>query len=166
MPSKNSINRPKLTVNLHRKVHSLAKKRAQRERAGLLQPARSSLSSKSGHIKSVPLDLYFQDKEGKVNSGPLTTKTLSKKRAKKIERNLKYAEQRKLLTDIQAKLEQEDGMDLDVHSADNTKIVKDEKKSALTRMKDALWSIIDDTSSQGLILENGQGTTLGGPFFP
>lgn len=153
-----------MTVNVHRKVHSLAKKRDQRERAGLLKPARSSDSSKSGHIKSVPLDLYFEGKEGKVNSSPLTTKTISKKRAKKIERNLKYAEQRRLLADIQAKVENEDGMELDVQSAVNTE--KDGKKGPLTKMKDALWSIINDTSSQGLILENGQGTTLGGPFFP
>ena len=97
MPSKNSINRPKLTVNVARKTQSLAHKRDQRERAGLLKPARSSEKSKSGQIKSVPLDLYFQEKEGKVSGNGLTTKTLSKKRAKKIERNIKYAEQRKLL---------------------------------------------------------------------
>lgn len=165
MPSKNSINRPKLSVNLNRKTQSLAKKRDQRERAGLFQPARSSENSKSGQIKSVPLDLYFQEKQGKaVSNQPLTTKTLSKKRAKKIERNLKYAEQRRLLAELQDKAENEDGMELDVPSSNKSQ-KNEEKKSKLTKMKDALWKVIDDSSSQGLVLEGGQGTTLGGPVF-
>ncbi len=175
MPSKNSINRPKLTSNLHHKVHSLNKKRAQRERAGLLKPARSSVNSKSGEIKSVALDLYFQNKKNEsqnstavtlqnASSSPasITTRTLSKKRAKKIERNLKYATQRKLLVDASAKLEDEMEIDLD----GGKKVKENEKKSTLTLVKEALWSVIDDTASQGLIIENRQGTTLGGPFFP
>lgn len=165
MPSKNSINRPKLTVNLNRKTQSLARKRDQRERAGLLKPARSSENSESGQLKSVPLELYFQEKEGKTSSNqPLTTKTLSKKRAKKIERNIKYAEQRKLLAELQDKADNDDEMDVDVQT--NIKLQKkEEKKSALTKMKDALWKVLDDSSSQGLVLNNGQGTTLGGPVF-
>lgn len=164
MPSKNSINRPKLTVNVNRKTQALARKRNERERAGLLQPARSSENSKSGQVRSVALDLYFQDKNGngKVSGPSLTTRTLSKKRAKKIERNIKYAEQRKLLADVQAKAESEDGMELDI-ATDEKK--KDVKKSALTKLKDSLWNVLDDTSSPGLVLENSQGTTLGGPFF-
>lgn len=176
MPSKNSINRPKLTSNLNHRVHSLGKKRAHRERAGLLQPARSSVNSRSGEIKSVALDLYFQNKkdEGQTSTAvtlptapshpaSVTTRTLSKKRAKKIERNLKYAAQRKLLVDASAEVE--DGMDIDL---DSTKKVKENerKKSSLTLVKEALWNVIDDTSSHGLLIENGQGTTLGGPFFP
>ena len=151
MPSKNSINRPKLTVNVARKTQSLAHKRDQRERAGLLKPARSSEKSKSGQIKSVPLDLYFQEKEGKVSGNGLT------KRAKKIERNIKYAEQRKLLAELQDKVVNEDGMEVDLPAKTKK---KEEKKSTL---KDALWKILDDTSSQGLVISNGQGTTLGGP---
>lgn len=157
MPSKNSINRPKLTVNLARKTQSLAHKRDQRERAGLLKPARSSENSKSGQIKSVPLDLYFQGKEGKVAASGITTKTLSKKRAKKIERNIKYAEQRKLLAELQDKALNEDEMDLDLPASS-----KKTEERKIT-MKDALWKILDDTSSQGLVISNGQGTTLGGP---
>ncbi|QLQ78556.1 hypothetical protein HG537_0A08030 [Torulaspora globosa] len=159
MPSKNSINRPKLTPNLNRKNQSLARKRDQRERAGLLQPARSSENSKSGQVKSVPLELYFQGKTGQ--DGVLTTKTLSKKRAKKIERNLKYAEQRKLLAELQDKVENEDGMEVDVPAGKTQK--REEKKSSLTKMKDALWKVLDDSSSEGFVLTKGQGTTLGGP---
>lgn len=157
MPSKNSINRPKLTVNLNRKTQALAHKRNQRERAGLLKPARSSENSKSGQIKSIPLDLYFQEKEGKVSGSGLTTKTLSKKRAKKIERNIKYAEQRKLLADLQDKPVNDDEMDVDVPGKSKK---KEEKKITL---KDALRKILDDAPSQALVISNGQGTTLGGP---
>ncbi|EDO18124.1 hypothetical protein Kpol_1031p28 [Vanderwaltozyma polyspora DSM 70294] len=158
MPSKNSINRPKLTVNLNKKSQRLGQKRADRERKGLLQPERSSEASKSGEIKSVPLDLYFNGKESNNNSS-ITTKTLSKKRAKKIERNLKYAQQRKLLVDVQAK------EDIDMNVESNKTKGNGKEKTPLTKMKDALWNVIEDTSSQGLTLKTGQGTTLGGPTF-
>ncbi|CCF59208.1 hypothetical protein KAFR_0G01740 [Kazachstania africana CBS 2517] len=160
MPSKNSINRPKLTLNANKRVQRNAKKRDAREKLGLLNPQRSSESSKSGEIKSVALDLYF-NKESSPN-GPITTKTLSKKRTKKIERNLKYAEQRKLLLDVGSKIEND--IEMDVDSSNGKK--QDLKKSNLTLVKEALWSVIEDTTSDPLIIENGQGTTFGGPFFP
>lgn len=158
MPSRNSINRPKQQVNLNRKVQTLAKKRDARERAGLLQPARSHELSKSGQAKSVPLDLYRGEKS---TTGPLTTSTLSKKRAKKIERNLRYAEQRKLLVDVGKKVE--DGMEID---NEKSTVETATKKSQLARVKDAFFQAMEDTASSGLTLENGAGTTLGGPFFP
>ena len=162
MPSRNSINRPKLTVNLNRKNSSISKKRDQRERAGLLQPARSSADSKSGKVKSVPLDLYFEgQKDDHASAKGITNKTLSKKRAKKIERNIKYAQQRRLLTDATAKLEADMEIDID------QKKTKDAKpKTALEQVKEALWNAVEDTSNSGLIIENGQGTVLGGPYFP
>ncbi|SCU96314.1 LAFA_0G05666g1_1 [Lachancea sp. 'fantastica'] len=157
MPSKNSINRPKQQVNLNRKVHSLARKRDAMDRAGLLKPARSSGESKSGLARSIPVDLYRGEKQ---SAGPITTKTLSKKRAKKIERNIKYAEQRKLLVDVQKKTD--DSMDLDMDS----KKPASAPKSQLERVKAALFKAMDDTASNGLVLDAGAGTTLGGPFFP
>lgn len=166
MPSKNSINRPKLTSNLNRRAQKAGIKRSQREQNGQFQPARSSEQSKSGEIKSVALDLYFKDKADDVVIGPKVTRnTLSKKRAKKIERNLKYAQQRKnedrLLTDLHAKLENE--MDVDVVS----KKVKNEKNSKLSMVKKAMWNVLEDAQSQQeLPLTTGQGTTLGGAWFP
>lgn len=149
MPSRNSVNKPKLTSNIQHKNQSLARKRADRERKGLFQPARSSDDSKSGQVKSVALDLYFKG----APQGTVTSKTLSKKRQQKIERNLKYAERRKLLTDVQAKLE--DDME-----------VEPEIDHKSTTVKDALWSAIEDTQSSSNLFQEGQGTTLGGPFFP
>ncbi|SCV01895.1 LAMI_0G14444g1_1 [Lachancea mirantina] len=158
MPSKNSINRPHHTTTVNHKIRSLAKKRDARERAGLLQPARSDARSKSGEIRSIPIDLY----KGEHGShGPITTKTLSKKRAKKIERNLKYAEQRKLLVDVQKKAE--DSMEIDrVKSVEK----RAGETTALSRVKAAIFQVLDDSTNTGLVLENGNGTTLGGPFFP
>lgn len=167
MPSKNSINRPKLTTNVRSKQQKLAKKRAQRERAGHFNPSRSAEGSKSGEIRSVPLELYF-NKDSASSGNKITTKSLSKKRAKKIERNLKYADQRKLLTDVQAKLEEND-MDMDHNKAlvrkQDINITKISKNN-MSLVREALWKVIEDTSAQGLVIENGNGTTLGGPFFP
>lgn len=163
MPSRNSINRPKLTVNLNRKNASITKRREQRERAGLLQPARSSEGSMSGKVKSVPIDLYMNGaRDDHASSKGITNRTLSKKRAKKIERNLRYAQQRKLLTDAAAGVEE--GMDIDIDGGKRKN--KKEEKTDLSMVKDALWKAIEDTTNTGLVLENGQGTTLGGPFFP
>ncbi|CAG99717.1 Alb1 [Kluyveromyces lactis] len=159
MPSKNSINRPKQKVNLNRKVHQRAAKRDAMEKKGLLAPARSSGTSKSGQLKSIPLDLY---KGEHSTSGALTTKTLSKKRAKKIERNLKYVEQRKLLVDLQSQSEENGGMQID---APVVKKEKETKKGQLEKMREAISTVLEDIQSQGLSLQTGSGTTLGGQYF-
>ncbi|KAK5782271.1 Alb1p PWA37_005268 [Arxiozyma heterogenica] len=180
MPSKNSINRPKLTTNLKSKAQKAGLKRSQREQRGDFKPARSSEQSKSGEIKSVALDLYFQNEKGKndsdvvVKNGPITRKTLSKKRAKKIERNLKYAQQRKkelqILTDLQAKKDNEMDLDLDSIRNNNSNRNKNKilKKSKLSLIKDAMWNVLEDTQSIGnlSLSTSGQGTTLGGAWFP
>ncbi|BAP72768.1 ribosome biogenesis protein ALB1 [Kluyveromyces marxianus] len=160
MPSKNSINRPKQKVNLNRKIHQRAAKRDAMERKGLLAPARSSELSKSGQLKSVPLDLY---KGERLSQGPTTTHTLSKKRAKKIERNLKYVEQRKLLLDLQSQSEQNGGMQIDAVSS--TKKEKVAKKGQLEKMREAISGVLEDIQSQGLTLHTEAGTTLGGQYF-
>lgn len=154
MPSKNSVNKPKLTENLRHKNQALARKRADRERKGLINPPRSHEDSKSGQAKSEAVDLYLK---GATPSSAITTKTLSKKRQQKIERNMKYAGRRKLLTDAQAKLEDE----MDVEDEE-----EDSRKNAQHSMKDAFWSALDDAHSSANLCQEGEGTTLGGPFFP
>ncbi|CAB4255147.1 similar to Saccharomyces cerevisiae YJL122W ALB1 Shuttling pre-60S factor [Maudiozyma barnettii] len=176
MPSKNSINRPKLTTNVRSKQHKLARKRDQRERAGHFNQARSAEGSRSGEAKSVALDIYFGKEDATTSKdqshrGGLTNKTLSKKRAQKIERNLKYAQQRRLLTDVQADLENKDDT-MNVDGGNKSLLRKQEieqsknKKNNMSLIREALWNAIEDTQSQGLTLATGQGTTLGGPFFP
>lgn len=173
MPSKNSINRPKLTTNLKSKAQKAGLKRSQRDQRGDFQPARSSDNSKSGEIKSVALDLYFNEKNRDTGNGNITRKTLSKKRAQKIERNLKYAQQRKvqenkLLTDLQAKMEATGDMDVDISTAKGKKDTK-KNTSKLELIKKAMWNVIEDTQSASNLnnlTTNGQGTTLGGAWFP
>lgn len=164
MPSKNSINRPKLTKNVQHRQQRNNAKRLARERKGELQPLRSSDDSKSGEIKSVALDIYFNSNNNDkttIGSGVVTNKTLSKKRAKKIERNLKYAQQRKLINDVNLDKE------VDLIGDENMEGGKNKKINNLTKVKDAMWNIIDDSNSTGLMLiSNGQGTTLGSAGFP
>ncbi|SMN22822.1 similar to Saccharomyces cerevisiae YJL122W ALB1 Shuttling pre-60S factor [Maudiozyma saulgeensis] len=178
MPSKNSINRPKLTTNVRSKQQKLARKRDQRERAGHFNQARSADGSRSGEAKSVALDIYFGKEDSTTSRdqshrGGLTNKTLSKKRAQKIERNLKYAQQRRLLTDVQAGLENKaDDDEMNVDGGNKALLRKQEieqsknKKNNMSLIREALWNSIEDAQSQGLTLATGQGTTLGGPFFP
>ncbi|AGO14258.1 AaceriAFL209Wp [[Ashbya] aceris (nom. inval.)] len=160
MPSKNSINRPKQKLNLQHRVQKNAAKRSARERAGLLAPPRSSEQSQSGRAKSIPLDLFRGER---VDQGPITTKTLSKKRAKKIERNLRYVEQRKLLVDVQAA--RESGMEIDVETAGSGK-TKAQQTGPLQKVKESIWSALEDVAAQDMIVQTGAGTTLGGQFFP
>ena len=178
MPSKNSINRPKLTTNVRSKQQKLARKRDQRERAGHFNQARSADGSRSGEAKSVALDLYFGKEDSTASRdqshrGGLTNKTLSKKRSQKIERNLKYAQKRKLLTDVQAQLENNDEESMNIDSGNGKSLVRKQEiqqtktsKNNMSLIREALWSALDDTSSQGLTLATGQGTTLGGAYFP
>lgn len=177
MPSKNSINRPKLTVSLNRKNKHLAAKRLRRERAGEFSPARSSSQSKSGKIRSVPLELYFAQ-QGEAASDDknvpvLTRKKLSKKKAQKIARDLRHIQrqqerQRKLLTNGGG----DDDMSVDAGGSSKSMQRKMDianakmNKNKLSLIKNALWKALENNTPNGLIVVGGQGTTLGGPFFP
>lgn len=155
MPSRNSINKPKDTINQARKRAGLSKKRADRTRRGLVAPPRSSASSTSGMPKSTAVALYT----GSKPAGRMTTQTLSTKRFKKIERNKRYVAKRQeqLMIDVQAQVEDQMELDEEVEAKPETKI---------NSVKSALWSVIDDATAAGLSVDaNGEGTTLGGPFF-
>lgn len=158
MPSRNSVNKPKDTLNQARKRASLAKKRAARVRKGLIAPPRSSTSSSSGLPKSTAVALY----SGAKPTGAVTTKTLSNKRLKKIERNKKYVAKRNEQVLIDAQAQAEDSMEID----DAEPAAAQVQKSKINTVKDALWSVIEDSAASGFIMEaNGEGTTLGGPVF-
>lgn len=158
MPSKNSINKPKQGINKNKKSASLAKKRSARIRSGLVAPPRSSSLSTSGQPRSTAIALY----NGEQVSTRLTTMTLSKKRAQKIERNKRYIEKRKLeekiLIDVTSKLEE--SMDVDVELPKKVK-----KASKIDQVKQALLSVVEDKTSDNFILQTGEGTTLGSQTF-
>lgn len=141
-----------------KKTSALAKKRAERARKGLTAPARSDPRSTSGTPKSTAIALY----NGAAPRGHITTTTLSKKRLQKIERNKKYISKRNemLLVDATAQLEEK--MDIDNDNED----VSAGKKSKLSSVKDALWSVIaDQTASPFVVDQSGEGTTLGSQSF-
>ncbi|CCH61052.1 hypothetical protein TBLA_0D05600 [Henningerozyma blattae CBS 6284] len=163
MPSKNSVNRRKYTTTTARKQRKNASKRLEKERLGLIKPARSARDAKFDLKKSVPLDLYFNGKDSDNNQGVMTTKSLSKKRTKKIERMLNYVKQRK---DRESRTEDGDE-DMDV---DQTKRQRPTKETSFGRMKNLLWDVVVDQNGAEVMSFNvtptGDGTTLGGPFFP
>ncbi|GMG33536.1 unnamed protein product [Ambrosiozyma monospora] len=158
MPSKNSVNKPKDNLNRQRKSKSLGRKKVLR---GSITKTRSVSTEPTAASTSSAVALYT----GAVQpTGPVTSNTLSKKRAKKIERNKKYAKARKfnsdqLLVDLQAKEE----MDID---DDNEEEVKEVKKQSETFVREALWTVIEDAAAGSFQIDvSGEGTTLGGPVF-
>lgn len=160
MPNKNSVNRPKNMINRMRKAHSIGKKRAAKVRAGAYAPARSDKESTSGQPKSTAVALFT----GKMVPTGVHTNTLSNKRSKKLQRNKKYVAARNsaLLIDVAAK--QEESMDIDEETVALKKDVT--KKTQATLVRDALWSIIEDSTSEGFSVKiTGEGTTLGSASF-
>lgn len=162
MPSKNSINVAKQTETQARKRSALAKKRADRARKGLTAPPRSANDSRSGRPKSTAVALY----SGAQPVGRVTTTTLSKKRLHKIERNKKYVAKRRELEDkllIDATAQAEEQMDVD---DEEKPAKKDSQDTKINSVKAALWSVIEDSTSDSLVVDStGEGTTLGGPSF-
>jgi ribosome biogenesis protein ALB1 len=163
MPSRNSINKPKQTINLARKNAGVSKKRAARVRNGLVAPPRSALSSTSGLPKSTAVALY----NGEVPvTSQLTTRTLSNKRLNKIQRNKRYLQQRKDLEDkilIDATAQAEESMDIDEEKVSSKRT---KRQSKVDGVKKALLSVLDDAVSSSFVFKTTkEGTTLGGPSF-
>ncbi|GME71367.1 unnamed protein product [[Candida] boidinii] len=162
MPSRNSVNRPKDNLNRIRKAQSLAKKRVRRGTTP------RSTERTTVVLPSTSIALYTGDASD--SSIGITSKSISKKTAKKIERNRKYAilrnggkNAKKLLIDIQAK--KESSMDID-GEASNASSNANTKRSKSDLVREALWSVIEDVATNNYNVDvTGEGTTLGGPFF-
>lgn len=123
MPSRNSINKPKLT----------ARKHSPQKKGFKLLTASSQVCTSS--------------------AGKMTTKVISKKRAKKNERNKKYREEH-----IKRMVESEDG---DISMADLGLSKTQLKKQA--RMEALKLQLEKDQPSEEMQFVTGEGTTLGGP---
>ncbi|GME97947.1 hypothetical protein B5S28_g3025 [[Candida] boidinii] len=163
MPSRNSVNRPKDNLNRIRKAQNLAKKRVRRGTTP------RSTERTSVVLPSTSIALYTGGDSSDSSIG-ITNKTISKKTAKKIERNRKYAilrnggkNAKKLLIDIQAK--KESSMDID-GTEESSNANSNSKRSKSDLVREALWSVIEDVATNNYNVDvNGEGTTLGGPFF-
>ncbi|TID22555.1 hypothetical protein CANINC_003330 [Pichia inconspicua] len=141
MPSKNSINKPKITAKHQRKSILASKKRQNRARQAV-----TVIKSSSGSTEIVPIS---------SGGGVIANKILSNKKAKKLERNFKYAQMRK-----------QEGR------KKNTDIVMNEQNIADVKEKEniyrkALWDVVESSKVNGvpLALPSGEGTTLGSASF-
>lgn len=158
MPSRNSINKPK--GKIHRAQHgsAISKKRTARARTAL--PTRSSSGRYNKDTVPRPTDslaVALYNGAGASQGSGVTTQTLSKKRAKKIERNNRYIARRneQLSIDLAA---QNEGMDIEM----SEKRVKAKKPaSQLEKVKEALWAVVDDSTGGDFLDVSGEGTTLG-----
>lgn len=126
MPSKNSINKPKENMKRQRKSLSASKRRAVRARQSV-----TVVKQSDGSTAIVPLN------SNKIGSGVIANTVLSNKKAKKLERNLKYAKLRR------------DGM---LPKTESEPVVENE-------FRKALWTVVE---SPVVLRQGGEGTTLGG----
>ncbi|QPG76851.1 hypothetical protein FOA43_004245 [Brettanomyces nanus] len=139
-----SANKPKKMISRSRKGLHLNRKRA----AG----SRRMLEMEAANTNKLVPDTSFTLASG----GMVTNRVVSKKRAKKDRRNMKYIKARnvdksKLLVDLQAK---QDNMDVDL---------EDDKKDTI---RSALWCLAEDTTTKMFKIDaSGEGTTLGGPSY-
>ncbi|GMM44760.1 Alb1 protein [Pichia kluyveri] len=147
MPSKNSVNKPKANITRQRKSHLLSKRRAIRSRQAV-----TTIQSSNGSLAIVPI---------KNGGGVVANTIMSNKKAKKVNRNIKYAERR---VEEMSKGKKgnsnnnnndDDGMDIDEINEKNKTI------------RESLWNLIENCKVNGLGLQvsKGNGTTLGSvPF--
>lgn len=155
MAHKNSINKPKIKLQSNGHAKSLARKRL--ARASKTVSTRSSTTlryAKSAQVAPRPTELYevaLYNGNALTATGVVTNRTLSNKRAKKLERNLRYIAQRlstgKPTGDV----------DMDVDAVE-------QRLTQLEQTKAALWSVLEKKDSLRAV-PLGEGTTMGVPAF-
>ena len=161
MPSRNSVNKPKGKLQAAHRSNVISKKKAYR--ANRVVPTRSSNGRYNTDTAPRPTDskalaLYSGGLASTGNG--VTTTTLSKKRAKKIERNKRYVAKRNEQLNIDLAVKQE-GMDIDMEP--QGKRVKPQKPpTTLDKVKEALWAAVEDSTSGDMGLNVlSEGTTIG-----
>lgn len=133
----------------------MGKKRA--IRAKFAVPTRSSAGRYNTDTAPRPTDvkgltLYL----GPQTSG-VTTQTVSKKAARKLERNRRHVQRRK---EADAAT-QVGSMDIDMDSVSKAH-KKQKAQTHLDKVKQALWTAVEDANTSGMSLDtSGEGTTIG-----
>ncbi|GMM36007.1 Alb1 protein [Saccharomycopsis crataegensis] len=150
MPSKNGFNKPTTGITRARKAAAAAKKA--QNKLHTYQP------------KPTSADLF---KASKIEKRPtitnkrfnLTTETLSNKKLKKIERNLKHLKNNGIESKIMLQLEAKKESEMDIEEEpEKVKTLKDQT----TFVREALWAVAEDQSTSGFAIDqSGEGTTLG-----
>lgn len=144
MPSKNSINKPKDNLTRQRKSHLASKRRQRRS-----QQSVAMIQTAKGTTAVVPVS---------TAGGVIANTVISKKKAKKIERNMKYAQLRREST------KKNSG---DVEMIDEDGLAGGRSGAKESAVRKALWTVVENAKVSGvpLLAAVGEGTTLGGPAF-
>lgn len=148
MPSKNSFNKPKNQILRAQKAKNAS--RSQKVHTYIPKPTSSEL------YKKAKIDKVSAVTNKKKS---LTTETLSNKKLKKIERNLKHLKNNGIESKILIELEAQKQSEIDVDEQLVSKVQTLKDQSSFVR--DALWSVIDDADNSVHMETNGDGTTLG-----
>lgn len=150
MPSKNSINKPKDNLIRQRKSHLASKRRQRRANQSV-----TVIKTSQGTTAIVPIT--------NNRGGVIANTVISKKKAKKMERNLKYAEMRR-----NNKVNNHKKVDIDVDmKVDDNDVELNNKGGKESAIRKSLWTIVESAKVSGvpLAIAVGEGTTLGGPSF-
>ncbi|KAF6010761.1 hypothetical protein HII13_002874 [Brettanomyces bruxellensis] len=147
------VNRPGKALSRARRGKHLSSKRAYRT-SRLSRLEASNKNSLTPNTKLI------------AANGVITNRVLSKKRAKKIARNMKYAKARKeqskkIVDDLNKK--NDDSMDIDSEHKSNRRELRHPDKEDPIRK--ALWLLIEKNGSMFPDSASTEGTTLGGPSF-
>ncbi|KAJ8140218.1 hypothetical protein OXX80_012073 [Metschnikowia pulcherrima] len=155
MPSKNNPNKPSSKLSRKHSAGGVVKKRTPKT----VVPTRSSAGRYNKNTAPRPTD----PKALAVYTGPVsdgsgvTTQTISKKRAKKLERNSRYVAKRNEQLDVDLAAQNE-GMDIDMEKREK----KQKPQTNLDKVKQALWTAVEDHNSGNVAVQTtGEGTTLG-----
>ncbi|ODQ45878.1 hypothetical protein PICMEDRAFT_17141 [Pichia membranifaciens NRRL Y-2026] len=150
MPSKNSINKPKDNMIRQRKSLGASKRRQRRS-----QQSVTMIQTSNGSTAVVPVVTV---------GGVITNRVISNKKARKVERNLKYAQLRR---DGAVHAKRSSGGDVEM--ADEGAAARSGKTSGAkeSAVRKALWTVVEDAKVSGVpvAVAAGEGTTLGGPSF-
>lgn len=154
MPSKNGFNKPTNQMKAHKKTQIRAAK-FKNTQTFQRKPSSAEL------FKSTKIDKTSHLTNKKKN---LTTETLSNKKLKKIQRNLNYLKNNGIESKILQQLEEqkekcnESNALVESSSKRSQPSLKDQSQF----VRDALWSVLEDSTSVGIAVDaTGEGTTLG-----
>lgn len=176
MPSKNSINRPKQLSNNKKKQQKAHKKSIFRNEYGLNSKNSATRGARARSDYSTQLEIYKNEYQPlEVHHGKLTnllsSKSLSKKRSQKIDRNLKYVQKRQLLKE-HIKQEKENGnTNADIYFTDISVLpsnkIRDVSLKPIEVVKSYINEVIANENQQSF--DTGfvgtQGTILGKAAF-
>ena len=176
MPSKNSINRPKQLSNNAKKQRKAHKKTIFRNEYGLNSKNSATRGARARSDYSTQIEINRNEyKPLEVHHGKLTnllsSKSLSKKRSQKIDRNLNYVQKRQLLKEHMKQEKDNGNPNADVYSTDISVLPSSKNREISLKPIEVVKSYINEVIVKGKQqpFNTGfigtQGTSLGSATF-